>query len=83
MSETYDYINPQHYRHYSVETIDMMERIFGIEAVISYCELTAFKYRMRVGMKPDNSIEQDLAKEKWYKDRANKLRERRDENSGN
>jgi hypothetical protein len=30
---------------------------------------------MRVGMKPDNSIEQDLAKEKWYLRKAKELRD--------
>lgn len=33
--------------------------------------MTAFKYRMRVGMK--DAVEQDLAKERWYLDYASKL----------
>ena len=36
--------------------------------------MTAFKYRMRVGTKPDNSVEQDLQKERWYLNKAKELR---------
>ncbi len=42
MSEQYDYINPDHYRDYPVETIDMAEKIFGTEALLNYCYITAF-----------------------------------------
>lgn len=52
----------------------MMEAIYGVEATIAFCEMTAFKYRMRVGTKPDNSIEQDLQKERWYLNKAKELR---------
>lgn len=52
----------------------MMEAIYGTEATITFCEMTAFKYRMRVGTKPDNSIEQDLQKERWYLNKAKELR---------
>lgn len=66
--------HPKHYNNYSVEVIDMMERIYGTKDTIAFCEMNAFKYRMRLGTKPDNSIEQDLAKEKWYIDKAKELR---------
>ena len=72
----YEHVNhPKHYNNYSVECIEMMERIWGKEATRLWCEMTAFKYRMRVGTKPDNSTSQDLAKERWYLDKANELRE--------
>jgi len=71
-----DRINPDHYKQYSVETIDMMIAIYGIESVIIHCELTAFKYRQRLGHK--DSIEQDMAKEKWYLDKASELIIKRD-----
>ena len=66
--------HPSHYNTYSVETIDMMVRVFGKEKVADWCEITAFKYRMRMGTKPDNSIEQDLKKEQWYLNKAKELR---------
>lgn len=67
-----DPINPNHYKSYSVETIDMMIAIYGKEKTAIHCELTAFKYRQRLGKK--DSLEQDLAKEKWYLDKAKELR---------
>lgn len=58
--------HPAHYNDYDVEVIEMMERVFGHEAVINFCRLNAFKYRMRAGHKDGNSLEQDLKKERWY-----------------
>ena len=60
--------HPDHYNDYDVEVIEMMERVFGHEAVINFCRLNAFKYRMRAGHKDGNSLEQDLKKERWYLD---------------
>jgi len=75
MDNHYDYINPKHYRNYSIETIEMMAAIYGKAATALYCEMTAFKYRMRMGTKPDNSIEQDLKKEQWFLNKAEELRQ--------
>ena len=72
--QPYDHVNPDHYKQFSIETIDMMIKIWGVEAVITHCEITAFKYRMRLGSKPDQPIERDMAKAKWYTDKANELR---------
>jgi len=52
----------------------MMKLLWGTEALILHCEMTAFKYRMRAGRKPDQSIERDLEKARWYDDKAKKLR---------
>lgn len=65
-------IHPQHYQSYSLETIDMMEKIWGAEKTAIFCELNAFKYRQRLGNKDD--FEQDLKKEKYYLDKAKELR---------
>jgi hypothetical protein len=70
----YDFINPSHYKAFSVETIDMMVSIWGIEKVITYCEITAFKYKMRLGDKPEQPIERDLEKSKWYLNKAEELK---------
>ena len=75
MGKDYEMVNhPSHYNNYDIEVIDMIERIWGIDAVIQWCEITAFKYRMRVGTKPGNSIEQDLNKEQWYLNKAKEYR---------
>jgi len=71
----YNYVNhPKHYNNYSMEVIDMFIKIYGIEATVKWCEMTALKYRMRVGLKPGNSVEQDLKKEEWYLNKSNDLR---------
>jgi glucan biosynthesis protein len=70
----YDYINPIHYQNSSMETIDMMVAIWGKDAVVKHCEMCAFKYRMRLGLKPDQPIEQDLDKAKWYENKAKELK---------
>lgn len=66
--------HPKHYNQYPIEVIDMMIAIWGVDAVISWCEITAYKYRMRLGKKPENPIEQDLAKEQWYLNKALELK---------
>ncbi len=63
--------HPSHYNNYPIEVIDMMMAIWGKDATKLWCEMTAFKYRMRVGLKDD--IKQDLAKEQWYLNKANEL----------
>ena len=75
--QNYEHVNhPKHYNNYSKEVIDMMIDIWGVEKTIAFCEMNAFKYRMRMGTKPENSIEQDLKKEKWYLDKAKELYEK-------
>lgn len=60
----------KHPSHYSVkgkpECWDMMEQIFGREAVIIFDVLNSFKYNYRAGEKPDNPAEQDLSKAQFY-----------------
>lgn len=70
----YDYINPYHYKNSSKEVIDMMMDIWGKDDLIKYCEMCSFKYRMRLGLKPGQPIEQDLEKAKWYESKAKELR---------
>jgi len=73
-NKSYEWVNsPSHYNKYPLETIDIMIAIWGKEAVKTYCEINAFKYRMRAGTKPGNSAEQDLNKETWYLEMAKKL----------
>lgn len=63
----YEYVNhPSHYNLYDIEVIEMMRRIWGEDNTKLWCEMTAFKYRMRMGTKPGEPVEKDLNKEKWY-----------------
>lgn len=72
--ENYDFVNPEHYKQGSMEVIDMMKLLWGTEALILHCEMTEFKYRMRLGRKPDQPTDRDLQKALWYQDKAKKLR---------
>ena len=68
-----EYVNhPSHYNDYSVEVIDMMVKIYGAEKVADWCEITAYKYRMRAGKKHD--LMEDMKKEVWYLIKAEELR---------
>ena len=65
-----------HPAHYTTgcgfECIEMMEMVFGKEAVIDYCVVNAFKYIWR--HKQKNGTE-DIAKAEWYLKYACKLTE--------
>lgn len=66
-----DPVNPNHYKSStSLECIEAMEIIFGINAVIDFCVCNAWKYIWR--WKNKNGAE-DLDKAKWYIDRAQTL----------
>ena len=73
--EEYDFVNPEHYKRGSMEVIDMMKLLWGTEALILHCEMSEFKYRMRLGRKPDQPTDRDLQKANWYLEKANKLRD--------
>lgn len=65
--ENYEMVNhPSHYNRYSVEAVEMARRIWGDEALKTAAEITAFFYRMRMGLKPDNSVQQELNKEEYW-----------------
>lgn len=73
-TESYDFINPDHYKSSEKETWEMMLDIWGKDAFIKHCEMTAFKYRQRMGKKPGQSVESDLKKAFWYENKARELR---------
>ena len=72
--------HPDHYNDYPMEVIDMMVAIYGKEDVAKFCEINAFKYRMRLFHKSDAVV--DFDKEQWYLNkRTELLKEERDEES--
>ena len=73
--ESYDFVNPSHYKKFEKETYEMMIDIWGVEAYIKHCEMCAFKYKLRAGEKPDQPVERDLEKAEWYLEMANKLKD--------
>lgn len=66
--------HPSHYTKGKIEVIDMMLKVFGKEVVINYCDLNAFKYRMRAGYK--NDIVEDINKAMWYENKSKELSEK-------
>ena len=76
LKEEYDYVNPSHYQNSTKEVWEMMVDVWGKEKFIAYCEMCAFKYRMRLGLKPEQPVGRDLDKAKWYEDKAKELKSR-------
>lgn len=74
MIKKYDFINPSHYKNGGKEVWEMMVDVWGKEKFLAHCEMCAFKYRMRLGLKPDQPVERDLDKAKWYEEMAIKIR---------
>ena len=68
------FINPKHYQRMSKEVWEMMIDVWGKEKYIAFCEMNAFKYRMRAGLKPTQPMERELEKANWYELQAMKLR---------
>lgn len=55
--------HPSHYEVGKYQCIDVMEEVFGKEAVDNFCLLNSFKYIWRAQRK--NGLE-DLEKAQWY-----------------
>lgn len=84
MNEQKEMVNhPDHYNH-PVECIDAMEMAYGTHAVYHFCLCNAFKYRYRAGHKAGecNGAVTDLAKAKWYDDKAKQLYSKIIDNKG-
>lgn len=81
--EKYEMVDhPAHYNNYDKEVIDIIERVWGTYLAAMWCEITAFKYRMRMGTKPTSSIKEDLKKETWYLKKTKELKEKYNEGRG-
>lgn len=63
--------HPSHYNKGGMEVIDQMIILFGLDKTIAFCELNAYKYRMRAGYKDDAA--QDISKALWYENKAKEL----------
>ena len=75
--EQYEFVNhPSHYNEWSMEVIDMMEKIYGTKNTIMWCEMTAYKYAMRMGFKPTDNIQQEIDKRNWYLNKAKELKQK-------
>lgn len=60
-----DMVNhPSHYCKGKYQCIDVMLEVFGLEKVLAFCELNAFKYQWRADSKGKNI--EDKQKSIWY-----------------
>lgn len=57
-------LNPDHYKAGKLQTIEQMIIVFGPNKVASFCEVNAFKYHARAGLKGDAVL--DHKKADWY-----------------
>lgn len=74
----YDYVNPSHYvQDDGKQTWERMVDKWGIEKTALWCEMTAFKYKDRIGKKPNEDVDRENSKIEWYVDKAKELKESR------
>lgn len=65
--------HPKHYeRENALECIDEMILVFGVDAVMDFCKLNAWKYRYRAA---DKNGEEDIKKSDWYMAMYKQLKE--------
>lgn len=58
--------NGAHYLTKRLNAIHKYERSYGTLGTMVFCEITADKYRDRIGKKEDQPIEQEVLKIEWY-----------------
>ena len=63
--------HPSHYNHGKLESIDIMEDVFGIDETRAFCKLNAFKYLVRAELK--GSEVEDIDKALWYLNKHQEL----------
>lgn len=73
--EKQEHHKPKHYQNGTFETIDEMVIVFGVEAVIQFCRMNAWKYRARAAYKGQS--ESDMKKADEYLKIASVLIDRR------
>jgi hypothetical protein len=63
---------PRHYANMGIEPIDVLEAWLTLDEFVAHCKASAIAYLARAGKKEGESLEQDLAKARWFVDRAHK-----------
>lgn len=74
MANNTDIVNhPAHYELARYECIEVMEEVFGAEALKNYCLIAAFKYLWRCNRKGKKTL--DIKKAHWYLNKYIELEE--------
>ena len=66
----------EHYRGSRIELQHQLESIWGTFQLMTFCEMSAYCYRMRAGKKIGNEIQQEIKKAEWFEKRAKFLHEK-------
>ena len=75
MAKTDNVNHPNHYnREGAIECLDEMRIVFGVDALMDFCLLNAWKYRYRAA---DKNGSEDIAKSDFYMNKYKELKERR------
>lgn len=69
--------NANHYDS-RINVLTQIESIWGTRNTMIFCEITEFKYRMRLGKKEGQPLNQELKKANWYSRAAEYLKNRLD-----
>lgn len=72
--------NASHYSDQRINMIRVLEAIWGTHALMTFCEMNAFKYRMRMGKK--DGTDQELTKANWYEKMATFLNHKEEQIKG-
>lgn len=62
--------NATHYDSERINANNIFEYTYGTLAIMYFCEINVLKYRMRIGKKTSQSLEQEILKIKWYEKAA-------------
>lgn len=69
-----DPINPKHYKSCNGKEVwEMMIDVWGEKNFAMFCEMMAFRYRLRAGKKENNDVEVDIKKAMWYEKKHNEM----------
>ena len=71
-----------HYKDGRIDLQHQLEAIWGTFQLMTFCEMSAFCYRMRAGKKIGNEIEQEIKKAEWFEKRAKFLKMKLECNKG-
>ena len=74
-SKDYDFIKPQHYKLWkdNNDVNDVIKATLSKEELIGFYKGNILKYQLRLGKKPNEPIERDIEKIKWYQEQLNQL----------
>lgn len=66
--KNYNYINPKHYTVFEdITALDIIKKTLNEQEFIGFLKGNILKYKLRVGDKPGEPPERDLAKALYYK----------------